>query len=146
MLNGSCMTCFVTFSLNLLYLQQTKRKYKNFYFSLVQGFSFYLLPFLFILLLKELCPGKRLSKISVTSITQGSEIFKYDKFTMLGFKSGTNSQIWVKLDIIMQKIRSRVLMDSEKHISEWVQQVKNMPFGGAFVGAWIKKSIKKQKK
>ena len=58
MLNGSCMTCFVTFSLNLLYLQQTKRKYKNFYFSLVQGFSFYLLPFLFILLLKELCPGK----------------------------------------------------------------------------------------
>merc|ERR1719319_1921814 len=67
---------------------------------------------------------RRLSKSSVTSITQGSEIFNYDKFNMLGYKSGTNSQIWVKLDIIMQKIRSRVLMDSENHISEWVHQVK----------------------
>ena len=35
---------------------------------------------------------RRLSKISVTSITQGSEIFNYDKFTMSGYKSGTNSQ------------------------------------------------------
>ena len=72
----------------------------------------------------------RLSKISVTSITQSSEIFNYDRFTMLGYKSGTNSQIWVKLDIIMQKIRSRVLMDSEKHISEWVHQVKKHAIWG----------------
>ena len=36
---------------------------------------------------------KRFSKISVTSITQGCDIFSYGKFTMVSYKSGTNSQI-----------------------------------------------------
>merc|ERR1719319_1849646 len=89
---------------------------------------------------------RRLSKSSVTSITQGSEIFNYDKFNMLGYKSGTNSQIWVKLDIIMQKIRSRVLMDSENHISEWVHQVKKHAIWRCICRRMNQKSIKKQNK
>ena len=41
---------------------------------------------------------------------------------MVSYKSGTNSQIWVKLDIIMKKIRSMFLMDIEKHISGGAKQ------------------------
>ena len=40
------------------------------------------------------------------------------------YKSGAISQIWVKHDIIMKKIRSMFVMNSEKPISEWVQKVE----------------------
>ena len=69
----------------------------------------------------------RLSKISVTSITRVCDFLNYGKFTMVSYKSGTDSQVWIKLDIIMQKIWSMFLMDNEKHISGGVQQVEK-PF------------------
>ena len=64
---------------------------------------------------------------------------------MLGYESGTNSQIWVKLDIIMQKIRPRVLMDSKKHMLEWDHQVKKHTSWGCICRSMNQKVHKKIK-